>query len=89
MKRLRCENHYVTVKIGQVLYCKSCAGVILQGTVGDKAGYLLTPSRGSVRNVFVSEHLGRVHNVVLIKCIFGSGKPQGVGILGKGSTWAK
>jgi hypothetical protein len=36
----------------------------------------------------VSEHLDRVHNVVLIKCIFGSGKPQGVGILGKGSTWA-
>ena len=39
--------------------------------------------------VIVSEHLDRVHNVVLIKCIFGSGKPQGVGILSKGTTWAK
>jgi hypothetical protein len=37
----------------------------------------------------VSEHLGLVHNVVLIKCIFGSGKPRGVWILYKGSTWAK
>jgi hypothetical protein len=27
--------------------------------------------------LLVSEHLGRVHNVVLIKCIFGSGKPRG------------
>ncbi len=36
----------------------------------------------------VSEHLVRVHNVILIKCIFGSEKPRGVGILGKGSTWA-
>ncbi len=34
--------------------------------------------------VFVSEHLGRVRNVVLIKCIFGSGKPWGVEILGRG-----
>ncbi len=33
----------------------------------------------------VSEHMGRVHNVVLIKCIFGSGKPRGVGILYKGA----
>jgi hypothetical protein len=35
----------------------------------------------------VRDHLDRVHNVILIECIFGSGKPQGVGILGKGSTW--
>ncbi len=32
----------------------------------------------------VSEHLGRVRNVVLIKCIFGSGKPRGVRISGRG-----
>jgi hypothetical protein len=37
--------------------------------------------------VLVHYHLDRVHNVILIECIFGSGKPQGVGILGKGSTW--
>ncbi len=30
----------------------------------------------------VSELVGWVRNVVLIKCIFGSGKPRGVGILG-------
>jgi hypothetical protein len=40
------------------------------------------------KDINVSEHLDRVHNVVLIKCIFGSEKPRGVGILGKGSTWA-
>ncbi len=33
--------------------------------------------------------MGQVHNVVLIKCIFRSGKPRGVGIVDKGSTWAK
>jgi hypothetical protein len=32
----------------------------------------------------VSELMGRVRNVVLIECIFGSGKPRGVGISGKG-----
>ncbi len=32
----------------------------------------------------VSKHLGWVRNVVLIKCIFGSGKPRGVGISGCG-----
>jgi hypothetical protein len=32
----------------------------------------------------VSEHLGWVRNVILIKCIFGSGKPWGVEISGKG-----
>ncbi len=30
--------------------------------------------------VLVSELMGWVRNVVLIKCIFGSGKPRGVGI---------
>jgi hypothetical protein len=35
----------------------------------------------------VRDHLDRVHNVILIECIFGSGKPRGVGILDKGSTW--
>jgi hypothetical protein len=30
----------------------------------------------------VCELMGWVRNVVLIKCIFGSGKPRGVGILG-------
>ncbi len=30
----------------------------------------------------VSELVGWVRNVALIKCIFGSGKPRGVGILG-------
>jgi hypothetical protein len=34
--------------------------------------------------VSVSEHLGWVRNVVLIKCIFGSGKPRGVRISGWG-----
>jgi hypothetical protein len=38
--------------------------------------------------LIVRDHLVWVHNVVLIECIFGSGKPRGVGILGKGSTWA-
>jgi hypothetical protein len=37
--------------------------------------------------ITVRDHLDRVHNVILIECIFGSGKPRGVGILGKGSTW--
>jgi hypothetical protein len=36
----------------------------------------------------VRDLLDLVHNVILIECIFGSGKPRGVGILGKGSTWA-
>ncbi len=31
----------------------------------------------------VSELMGWVRNVVLIKCIFGSGKPRGVGISGR------
>ncbi len=35
----------------------------------------------------VRDLLDLVHNVILIECIFGSGKPGGVGILGKGSTW--
>ncbi len=38
---------------------------------------LATLQKGSV-----SELVGWVRNVVLIKCIFGSGKPRGVGILG-------
>jgi hypothetical protein len=38
-------------------------------------------------DTIVREHPDRVHNVILIECIFGSGKPLGVGILGKGSTW--
>ncbi len=32
----------------------------------------------------VCDLLDLVHNVILIECIFGSGKPRGVGILGKG-----
>ncbi len=36
----------------------------------------------------VRNHLVRVHNVILIECIFGSEKPRGVGILGKGSPGA-
>jgi hypothetical protein len=40
--------------------------------------------------VVVRELMGRVRNVVLIKRIFGSGKPKGVGILGGRvrNTWA-
>ncbi len=39
--------------------------------------------------VSVRDLLDLVHNVILIECIFGSGNPRGgVGILGKGSTWA-
>jgi hypothetical protein len=36
------------------------------------------------RKVSVRDLLDLVHNVILIECIFGSGKPRGVGILGKG-----
>jgi hypothetical protein len=32
----------------------------------------------------VSEHMGWVRNVVLMSVYFGSGKPQGVGISGRG-----
>ncbi len=32
----------------------------------------------------VSEHMGGVRNVVLMSVYFGSGKPQGVGISGRG-----
>jgi hypothetical protein len=32
--------------------------------------------------IIVRELMGRVRNVVLIKCIFESGKPKGAGILG-------
>ncbi len=39
--------------------------------------------------VSVSEHLGRVRNVVLIKCIFGSGRPPGGRDFGQGATWAE
>ncbi len=34
--------------------------------------------------VLVRELVGWVRNVVLIECIFGAGKPRGVGISGKG-----
>jgi hypothetical protein len=34
----------------------------------------------------VRDPLGLVHNVILIECIFGSGKPRGGGILGEGGT---
>ncbi len=34
--------------------------------------------------VSVSEHMGWVRNVVLMSVYFGSGKPQGVGISGRG-----
>ncbi len=37
----------------------------------------------------VSEHMGWVRNVVLMNVYFGSGKPQGVGISGRGGArWA-
>jgi hypothetical protein len=39
--------------------------------------------------VIVSEHMGWVRNVVLMNVYFGSGKPQGVGISGRGGArWA-
>jgi hypothetical protein len=34
--------------------------------------------------IIVSEHIGWVRNVVLMSVYFGSGKPQGVGISGRG-----
>jgi hypothetical protein len=48
------RRHYAIVNFREVLYkyCKSCDGAILQGTVGDEAGYMLTLISGSVRNVF-------------------------------------
>jgi hypothetical protein len=43
----------------------------------------------NIKNISnVSKHLDWVHYVVLIECIFGSEETRGVGILGKGSTWA-
>ncbi len=36
----------------------------------------------------VRDLLDLVHNVILIECIFGSGKPGGSGFWAKGSTWA-
>jgi hypothetical protein len=36
----------------------------------------------------VSEHMGWVRNVALMNVYFGSGKPQGVGISGRGARWA-
>ncbi len=36
----------------------------------------------------VSEHMGWVRNVVLMNVYFGSGKPQGVRISGRGARWA-
>jgi hypothetical protein len=39
----------------------------------------ISPLYGTVHDL-----LDLVHNVILIECIFGSGKPRGVGILGKG-----
>jgi hypothetical protein len=50
--------------------------------------YVFTDNLTCSRTVTVRDHLVWVHNVVLIECIFGSGKPRGVGILGKGSPWA-
>jgi hypothetical protein len=39
--------------------------------------------------IAVSEHMGWVRNVVLMNVYFGSGKPQGVGISGRGGArWA-
>jgi hypothetical protein len=38
-------------------------------------------------NVTVRELMGRVRNVVLIKCIFGSGKPKGGRDFGWEGTW--
>jgi hypothetical protein len=36
----------------------------------------------------VRDLLDLVHNVILIKCIFGSGNPGGSGFWVKGNTWA-
>jgi hypothetical protein len=33
--------------------------------------------------------MGRVRNVVLIKCTFGSGKPKGGRDFGRGGTWVR
>ncbi len=51
--------------------------------------YILSLENIIFESKIVSEHLGRVHNVILIKCIFRSGRPRGVGILDKGSTWVE
>ncbi len=37
-----------------------------------------------IGNEIVSEHMGWVRNVVLMSVYFGFGKPQGVGISGRG-----
>ncbi len=37
--------------------------------------------------ISIRDLLDLVHNVILIECMFGCGKPRGGGILGKGSTW--
>jgi hypothetical protein len=58
---------------------KSSAKYVIYNIVRRHIPFTFTPFI-----ISVSEHLGRVCNVVLIKCIFGSGKPRGVGISGKG-----
>jgi hypothetical protein len=39
-------------------------------------------------HVSLRDLLDLVHNVILIKCIFGSGNPGGSGFWVKGSSWA-
>ncbi len=46
--------------------------------------YSVAQKRGIVHIFPVSEHMGWVRNVVLMSVYFGSGKPQGVGISGRG-----
>jgi hypothetical protein len=55
---------------------------------GVSGGTAVAADLGDELTMPVRDHLVWVHNVVQIECIFGSGKPQGAGILGKGSTWA-
>ncbi len=46
-------------------------------------------SRLMVGRVIVRELVGWVRNVVLIECIFGSGKPKGGRDFGWEGTWAR
>jgi hypothetical protein len=54
-----------------------------------KYGALVRKEKDTIRCklLLVRDLLDMIHNVILIKCIFGSGKPRGGGILGKGSSW--
>ncbi len=56
-------------------------GTMVMGLKGYRGGSFIEEGK----LVHVCEHLGRVHDVILIKCIFGSGKPRGVGIWARGA----